>query len=217
MARKILNITNGDYFNNYFLSIFGGEAIPFREVMMDGDTVPEIYSEEFIALRSNVLGVTTEEYRSKMQVCDVLKKKEHNILLLYFGKDSFCQINLLTLLAYLEQIGFDGKIWLKLIDDESFEIIEGGIVVELGMYQKLYEEILIKKQKPKEIGVLNSRAIDLYFDYLSEDGFLANIARSGPFWNEKSLIRIILAMSKEYGLSDKQVENLVRRNYGKET
>ena len=42
---EILNITNGDYFNDYFLAKFGGTAIPFCEVMMDGETVTDIYSE----------------------------------------------------------------------------------------------------------------------------------------------------------------------------
>ena len=39
----ILNITNGDCFNYYFISSFGGEAVPFCEVMMNGDTVLDIY------------------------------------------------------------------------------------------------------------------------------------------------------------------------------
>ena len=52
MNQKILNITNGDSFNGYFLSKFGGEAVPFREVMMDGDSEEDIYSEEFVRLRS---------------------------------------------------------------------------------------------------------------------------------------------------------------------
>ena len=45
---RILNITNGDYFNKYFISKFGGEAVPLCEVMMDGDTINEIYSDNFI-------------------------------------------------------------------------------------------------------------------------------------------------------------------------
>ena len=52
MNNKILNITNGDYFNEYFLSKFGGEAVSFCEAMMDGDVLSDIYSNEFIKLRS---------------------------------------------------------------------------------------------------------------------------------------------------------------------
>ena len=55
MSGKILNITNGDAFNRYFLSEFGGDAIPFCEAMMDGDTVYEIYSNDLTT--SEMIGV----------------------------------------------------------------------------------------------------------------------------------------------------------------
>ena len=57
MPKKALNITNGDAFNEHFLSERGGAAVPFCESMMDGDTVADIYSAEFIQLRAAALGV----------------------------------------------------------------------------------------------------------------------------------------------------------------
>ena len=65
---EILNITNGEYFNDYFLTKFGGVAIPFCEAMMDGGTVSEIYSEKFIEMRAMALRVECDEYISKMYV-----------------------------------------------------------------------------------------------------------------------------------------------------
>ena len=165
MNNYILNITNGDCFNEYFLAKFGGEAVPFCEAMMDGDTVSDIYSGEFINLRSNELNVSVEEYRSKMHVYYALNEKSYKELRLWFGKDTFCQMNLLALLAYLEQVGFAGKVTLNYIDDETFEVLEADIDIKLGLYKKLYEEILILKQAPGEIGVLVVGAIDLFFDY----------------------------------------------------
>ena len=123
----ILNITNGDFFNAYFLKTFGGEAIPFCEAMMDGDTVLDIYSEEFIHLRSRELNVGTEEYRTKMLIPSALKKKSYSELRLWFGRDTFCQVNLLTLLAYLEEIHCGGRVLLNLIDDETFKILEENV------------------------------------------------------------------------------------------
>ena len=55
MKNSVLNITNGDAFNVYFLSKFGGLAVPFREAMMDGDAVLSIFSDDFIRLRSKEL------------------------------------------------------------------------------------------------------------------------------------------------------------------
>ena len=68
MKEEILHITNGDYFNNYFTKKIGGIAVPFREVIMDGEVVDIVYSDEFIKLRAKTLNVSENEYRSKMSV-----------------------------------------------------------------------------------------------------------------------------------------------------
>ena len=49
MQKKTLNITNGDYFSEYFVSRYDGVAIPFCEAMRDGYATADIFSEEFIA------------------------------------------------------------------------------------------------------------------------------------------------------------------------
>ena len=72
MSNKILNITNGDYFNEYFISAFGRTAIPFCEAMMDGEAVTNIYSQQFVALRAGALNITETEYRAKMYVYNIL-------------------------------------------------------------------------------------------------------------------------------------------------
>ena len=57
MHGKMLNITNGEVFNAYFLLKFGGEAVPFCEAIMDGEVVQDIYSEQFIMLRAKSLNL----------------------------------------------------------------------------------------------------------------------------------------------------------------
>jgi hypothetical protein len=209
MRNRVLNITNGDYFNEYFLSKFGGIALPFRENMTDGETVAQIDSEAFVALRAKTLGVSVAAYKAKGQVCDELKKSDYTELSLWFGKDTFCQANLLTLLAYLEQISYQGKVVLNYIDDENFEVIESNIGVELGIYNELYEEILIRKRMPKKFGVLQKRAFELYFDYLDENGALARLVRENTDKDKTALTCLLLENSKAYGLSVEQAERIV--------
>lgn len=209
MEERILNITNGDCFNEYFLTGFGGEAVPFCEAMMDGDGVSPIFSEAFVAKRCECLGIGEEEYRSKMQFPFALGKMPAR-LCLWFGKDTFCQMNLLTLLAYLEQIGYGGEIELKLIDDESFAVI-GEKSVSLGLYKKRYEEILIGKKMPASFGCLEEKAVELYFDYHSPDGFLADLVRENSDLEEMDLLCLLLEKSADYGLSDLQAQKLIRR------
>ena len=207
---KILNITNGDYFNEYFLKNFGGEAVPFCEAMMDGETASDIYSEEFVELRARMLGVSQEEYRSKMHV-QAACMNNYSELRLWFGKDTFCQTNLLTLLAYLEAIGYTGSVTLNYIDDETFEIQNGNVPVTLGCYRKLYESILITRQTSKNLGVLMPEAFELYFDYHSSEGKLARLVRDNFDMDEMTLICLLLENSKAYGLSDLQAKKLIKK------
>lgn len=208
----ILNITNGDCFNEYFLSKFGGEAVPFCEAMMDGNTALDIYSDEFIGLRSEELGVSTEVYKAKMHVQTALAGNKYEELCLWFGKDTFCQTNLLTLLAYLEQVKYGGQVVLNYIDDETFEVIEDHIPVTLGSYKKLYEDILITKKHPTDLGVLDAEAIELYFDYHSDNGALAHLVRENSNKNDMALICLLLEASKAYGLSDIQAIKLIEKH-----
>ena len=211
MDNKTLNITNGDYFNEYFLSNFGAIAIPFCEAMMDGNTVANIYSQQFIALRAESLGITENEYKSKMYMVDALNNNGFQSICLWFGKDTFCQINLLTLLAYLEQIGYVGELKLNYIDDETFEVLEPNIDVELGIYGKIYKDVLLLKNAPSNLGVLNPLAIDLFFDYRSKNGKLATLVKANGHKEKTELICLLLEKSKDYGLSDLQAEKLINR------
>ena len=209
MNNKILNITNGDYFNEYFKHKFGGIALPFCEAMMDGEVVKNIYSQEFISLRAKSLNVTEDEYRTKMYVHDVLKCNSYHKICLWFGKDTFCQMNLLTLMAYLEQIEYKGELKVNYIDDETFEVLESDIDVKLGIYNKIYEDVLILKKVPDDVGILSSKAIDLFFDYHSKNGKLIKLVMANANMEKRELISLLVKQSKDYGLSDLQIKKLI--------
>ena len=214
MHNQTLNITNGEYFNKYLMLKTGEACVPFCEAIMDGEVVTNIYSEQFISLRAKSLNVTEDEYRSKMYVRNFLQGKEYKTICLWFGKDTFCQVNLLALLAYLEQIQYRGDLKLNYIDDETFEVLEQNIDVELGIYGKIYEDILISKCMPCDVGALDARAIDLYFDYHSDDGMLVNLVKANADKEKMALIVLLLERSKDYGLSDLQAERLINSILG---
>ena len=209
--RSILNITNGDYYNDYFLKKLGGPAIPFCEAMMDGTTVPRVDSDLFILRRAQELSVSVEEYRAKMHAQTALKNKNYAELRLWFGKDTFCQTNLLTLLAFLEEIDYGGSVRLNYIDDETFEVLEADVSVELGMYHSLYENLLISKCCPNNTGVLIREAFERYLDYHSDDGALARLVRENSDKDDEALLCLLMERSKAYGLSDRQAEQLIHQ------
>ena len=176
---------------------------------MDGEVVDIVYSNEFIKLRAKTLNVSENEYRSKMSVCEILSKNIYSTIYLWFGKDTFCQMNLLALLVYLEQIKYQGKLILNYIDDVTFEQIESNIDVKLGVYKKIYRDVLISKYKPKELGVLEARAVDLYFDYHSNNGMLATLIKNNADKSKSELLSLLIEASKDYGMSDLQAERLI--------
>ena len=209
MKKKILNITNGDCFNEYFLSHYIGKAVPLCEAMMDGDSALEIYSDKFILLRAQSLNVSPSKYREKMYVYQAMHEDTYDEIHLWFGKDTFCQVNLLMLLAFLEESAYEGRVILNYIDDETFQVLEKNICVELGPYKNIYQEVLIEKRFPKETGVLLSKAIDLYFDYHSESGFLSKLVFENLEMDKTKLLCLLLEKSKEYGLSDQEAEKII--------
>lgn len=213
----MLNITNGDYFNNYFKDNIDACALPFREAMMQGCATKKIFSKEFISARAISLGVQENEYLNNCaDLLSAIKDlKDEGQIDLWFGADTFCQLNLLTLLAYLEQVSFKGKVFLHTIDDETFEIIGDKIQVKLGYYTQIYNDVIIKRQRPKTLGVLNERAINLYFDYLSDGGFLAQTVLKNKEKSIQEIVVELLKISKEYGLSDLLAKELIQRVLGK--
>ena len=211
MGKLVLNVTNGDYFNEFFAKTNNEIAIPFREVMMDGEALRNIFSDEFISLRAKELGVSSSEYADKMSVCNELKN-DYRELKLWFGKDAFCQINLLVLLAYLEQINYDGKITLNIIDDETYEVIKENIAVSLGDYCRAYESVLIQKELPSSLGVIDENAVKLYFDYHDKNGKLVFLIKDNDSLDKEKLIRLLIKESKDYGLSSEQIEKLIEKN-----
>ena len=174
---SVLHITNGDYFNQHLRTQGIEDALPFREVMMDGDTLPLIFSDDFVALRAAFHGVSEDAYRDRIAFCNLLANGVCSAVHLWFGKDTFCQVNLLCILAYLEQIAYTGEITLHYIDDHTYQVLHANIPVRLGIYQTAYKVALVDHQMPLQTGVLVPLALMHYLDYLSEDGTLAHLVR----------------------------------------
>ena len=104
---------------------------------------------------------------------------------------------------------FNGKVILNYIDDHTRDVTEADISVTLGIYKKLYEDILIHKRMPDDVGILSPKAIELYFDYLSDTGYLATLVKQNSGMDENEFVKLLLENSKDYGLSDLQAKRLI--------
>ena len=80
----------------------------------------------------------------------------------------FCQMNLLTILAYLEQSGYDGKVFLNSFREDEFKVSQTEL--KLGNYYSVYEDVLVNHKKPSnELLPVMYQAIDIYLDMLKEN------------------------------------------------
>ncbi|CAH0305611.1 hypothetical protein SRABI133_04728 [Peribacillus simplex] len=96
---------------------------PFNEAMCVNTTTKNIFNEEFIKTRAIGHHELVENYIDK--VINPLKNlfnKDYECIVLWFGEDMFCQMNLLTILAYLEQADYSGRVFLNSFSEDEFKV-----------------------------------------------------------------------------------------------
>ena len=90
---------------------------------------------------------------------------------LWFDEDMFCQINILTILAWLDQTDYKGGIELHIVGDK-FEPKERFTLKAEGYYP-MYKQVLIQKEMPKYVFPEPLKnGIELYLNYLQKDSDL---------------------------------------------
>lgn len=172
--KYVLNILNGQVMYEEFKDkkLMGdADYVPFNEAMCVNATTKHVFNEEFIKTRASGHHEPGEKYIKKViNPLDNLFNKEFKCMVLWFGEDMFCQMNLLTLLSYLEQSEYDGKVFLNSFREDEFKVSQTEL--ELGNYDAVYNEVLVnhKKQKPShELLPDVYQAIDIYLDMLKEN------------------------------------------------
>lgn len=207
-----LNITNGEYFNNYIKQKEEGIFIPFNEAMITGPTTEEIFSEIFIKTRLLHHKVTEDYYiKNLYNVNDSNYLHSFKSISLWFGKDSFCQINLLTLLAYLEQINYLGEISLTIVDDVTKEVLELPMHISNKGMLNVYQSVLINKKLCQTQYKYLNNAIKYYLDLYNEKDEISLYIKKNIKNDRESLMIKALELSYEIGLSDSIIDTLINK------
>lgn len=213
-GHNLLNILNGqmmyDYFNKHNLMEYGRFA-PFNEALCDGSASGDIFSSEFIAARCTAHNVIPEQYKKiTLEPLQDLFCSKFDCIVLWFGNDMFCQINFLTVLAYLEQISFNGKIFLNLLRENTMEIEQ--FKIEVQGYKKLYYEVLINRRLPKAVPLpVLYNGIRLYLEYLKEENDITLYINKHLSLSEDLLIKRLFRIFYEYGLGDTQYLEIINK------
>jgi hypothetical protein len=213
IQKNTLNILNGQAMYNYFKKtdfLIQGEMVPFNEAMCYGSTSNDLFSEEFVEIRSKVHHVTPSQYAEiTLSPLQPLFSKNFTNLALWFDADMFCQINLLTILAWLDKNEYSGTIELHLVGD-NFEPVE-HFKVEANEYYEKYTQVLLYKTMPASIELAPlKKGIELYINYLNKDSDLMRYIEMNRKLPEKELMIELIDKFRNYGLGDTQYLEIIK-------
>lgn len=201
---NILHITSGEVVAALLQKQYPqADILPFNEAMCEGETCAEIFTDEFYALRATAYNVTVSDYLQKSPGNFLQTKlQSYAALHLYFDYDMFCVVNIITLLAFLEQAHYTGQIKLYILEaDGTVNILDTWPIV-LKIYDKCYRSVLVNRQKFSTGNGLFDKGIALYLDYKKEQNKITKyIAAHAAVANEQ-LLSDLLKKFAEYGLTD---------------
>lgn len=186
-------------------------VIAFNEAMCTHQTNFPIFTENFNRLRAKGHDVTLESYHSVvLQALQPLFDTTFDQIVLWFGKDVFCQMNVLTLLAYFEQAGVKTAIYLATFD----EIMDDGVTLQqmrLGTFRELYDTVLIEKRQPNPTeNVIFDQAITRFLALEQLDNPIALWIKQNQELTEEALVRALIQQFPEYGYGDVQYQALIQ-------
>jgi hypothetical protein len=208
-----LHILNGQAMFDYFKKthfLIDEIMVPFNEAMCFGCVSDELFTQDFVEKRASVHHVTTEQYTEiTLNPLEPLFSKDFTHIELWFDEDMFCQINILTILAWLDKNGHSKPIDLHIVGDK-FEPIESYTLLAIGYYE-LFKQVMIHKTFPDSINLAPlKKGVELYLSYLQEDSDLMTYIKNHQNMSEKELVYYLLVNFKRFGLGDVQYLEIIR-------
>lgn len=183
----------------------------FNEAMCCGEVDEVIFSHGFIEKRVNSLNSTKEQYSNiVLNPLKPLLQNNFNAIVLWFGEDMFCQINMLTMLAYLEQINFQGEVLFCMSIEHTDEIISNIFELDIKGSLQRYKTILCNRKVPEEIIMeVMQKGIEMYLTYRDKESEINRFIMEHINEEENNLIGDLLREFPKYGLGDLQYMELI--------
>ena len=126
-----INITCGQYANDYYSKEYEGIYLPFNEAMNTGNILYPLFYDDFINERVKTHHTTKEEYLNNLKEMIDLRNylNQVDIINCYFGDDDFCKVNVYYLFKYLIQENYKNKVILNIIDENTY-IIKNTVYID---------------------------------------------------------------------------------------
>lgn len=215
LDQEMLNVFNGQYMYTIFKDkqLMGdADYVPFNEAMCVHETTEMIFSEAFIEMRSLGHHDSIENYVKKViDPLNSLFTKQYNCMVLWFGEDMFCQMNLLTILAYLEQTDYKGEVFLNSFREDEFKVNQTKL--KLGNYLSVYKEVLLNHKKPSsELLPVMFQAVNIYLDLLNEHNEVTKYICKNKSSSTNELLDNLFTLFPRIGYGDSQYLELINKN-----
>ena len=126
-----INITAGNHLNSILSNKYPSETfIPFREAMIEGEYHFPPFSDAFLIERANTHHTTVDEYKNHMKdfLTFLSHITEYDEIVMWFGNEPFCLINIDVVLKTLKDRNFTKRIILNTVIEETGEIIKSKII-----------------------------------------------------------------------------------------
>ncbi|MDA3731050.1 AraC family transcriptional regulator [Niameybacter massiliensis] len=214
-SSKVLHILNGgcmlERFQREGKMREGCTYISFNEAMCWGEADEVIFSEAFIKNRVRSLKGTKEQYEDiVLKPLEPLFKEKFDTIVLWFGDDMFCQINMLTVIGFLEQISYTGDLLLCMACESMDEILPEAYELELEGSLERYRDIVCKRKMPAlELLPVTYQMVKLYLEYRDETSEISRYIIKNINKDTKELLRELLTTFSQYGLGDLQYEMMI--------
>ncbi len=185
------------------------DFFPFNEAMAVGPVDRQIFSRDFIRLRSSYHEINIQEYEKiTVKTLDNFLTGNYSSIGLWFGSDMFCQINLLTLLGYLDEISYGGRVFFYKINEENYDFQRQEIKIK--GYKKAYDRLFLEGEEPGEsvIDTISSSSKD-YLGLKKDDNVLEKYIRNNISRNKEELASEMLVKFRDFGYGDLQYKKLI--------
>lgn len=213
----VLNILNGQIMYEEFREqklMGNSDYAPFNEAMCVHAATSDIFNERFITVRAKGHHSSVEEYTKKViEPLRNLSQKKYSYIVLWFGEDMFCQINLLTLLAYLEQMDYKGTVFINNFREDEFKVNQTELTLE--NYNYIYQQVVVNHQRPSfksfmPIPVMY-QAINLYLEMLEEENPVTKYIQQHTNVPTTELLPQLFRLFPNIGYGDLQYIELINK------
>ncbi len=205
-----INILSGDAMVSYAQQLgIKDHIIAFGEAIITGRVSGEPMSNEFINARVASLNTSADKYRKRISQ-PLSKLRSNDDVHLWFGKDMFCQMNLVCVLAVLESKGIEKATFHEVFEDEMAE--KSVSEIQTHGFIQCYNEILVNHNSFITPQDSINNVLEMYFEFINADkGPLISFIKENPDDSVLTLTVKIIKAYAEYGLGDVQCKDLILR------